>query len=126
MVMRWRSCARLVEGREAGARGQHRRRVWRHGSRSRRWKVDQLMTIQDTPLTAPGNSQERLAATAIAEVTRGQRVESVHMGTVVVADAAGRIVASAGDPQTFSYFRSSAKPFQACLLYTSDAADDLL
>jgi L-asparaginase II len=42
---------------------------------------------------------------------------------VVVADVSGSVRASAGDPQTFAYFRSSAKPIQAVPLIESGAAD---
>src|SRR5215211_2722553 len=54
---------------------------------------------------------------------RDGEVESVHAGIVVVANRDGGIVASAGDPNTFAYFRSSAKPFQAVPLIGSGAAD---
>jgi len=59
----------------------------------------------------------------LAKVTRGGVVESSHAGTVVVTDVAGHLHASAGDPNTFAYFRSSAKPFQAVPLIESGAAD---
>jgi L-asparaginase II len=59
----------------------------------------------------------------LAEVTRGGVVESSHAGTVVVADVAGNVRAWAGNPETFAYFRSSAKPFQAVPLVESGAAD---
>lgn len=61
--------------------------------------------------------------TVLAEVTRGDLVESVHHGVVVVADTAGNVIAAAGDPETRTYFRSSAKPFQAVPLVESGAAD---
>jgi L-asparaginase II len=59
----------------------------------------------------------------IAEVTRGDIVESRHHGVVAVADATGRVIASAGDPERLAYLRSSAKPFQAIPLVESGAAD---
>ena len=59
----------------------------------------------------------------LAEVTRGEVVESTHRGVVVVTDVDGRVVASAGDPERMAYFRSSAKPFQAIPLVESGAAD---
>ncbi|MDP9368880.1 MAG: asparaginase [Chloroflexota bacterium] len=59
----------------------------------------------------------------LAEVTRGGVVESVHHGVVVAVDVAGVIVAQAGHPDQFAYFRSSAKPFQAVPLIESGAAD---
>ncbi len=61
--------------------------------------------------------------TRLAELTRGGRVESVHAGTIAVAHVDGTLLASAGDPATFAYFRSSAKPFQAIPLIESGAAD---
>jgi L-asparaginase II len=60
---------------------------------------------------------------AIAETTRGGITESVHYGVVVVVDATGEIIASAGDPETVVFFRSSAKPFQAIPVIESGAAD---
>src|SRR5215213_8310199 len=59
----------------------------------------------------------------LVQITRGDIVESVHRGVVVVADVAGATVAAAGDPATPSYFRSSAKPFQAVPLVESGAAE---
>jgi L-asparaginase II len=59
----------------------------------------------------------------LAEVTRGGAVESVHAGTIGVVDTDGRLVASVGDTETFAYFRSSAKPFQAIPVVESGAAD---
>ncbi|HEX7621840.1 MAG TPA: asparaginase [Anaerolineales bacterium] len=50
---------------------------------------------------------------AIFEVTRGRIVESVHFGAAAVVDSFGRLLASLGDPQTITFLRSSAKPFQA-------------
>lgn len=56
------------------------------------------------------------------EITRGGVVESVHHGAIAVVDARGRLLASYGDPQTITYLRSSAKPFQALPLVASGAA----
>jgi L-asparaginase II len=44
--------------------------------------------------------------------TRGQIDESVHRISAVVADAEGRVVASAGSSELVTYIRSAAKPFQ--------------
>jgi L-asparaginase II len=49
----------------------------------------------------------------LAEVERSGFVESRHLGVVVVADAEGRVLAGAGDPDLVVYLRSCAKPFQA-------------
>lgn len=49
----------------------------------------------------------------LVEVTRGSIVESIHFGAFAVVTASGKIVLSAGDPQTVTFLRSTAKPFQA-------------
>ena len=49
----------------------------------------------------------------LARVFRGTRVESVHRGSVAVADERGNLLASCGDPSGPVYARSAAKPFQA-------------
>ena len=60
---------------------------------------------------------------AIAETTRGGITESVHYGMIVAVDVSGEVIASAGDPETVVFFRSSAKPFQAIPVIESGAAD---
>lgn len=49
----------------------------------------------------------------MVEVTRGSIVESIHYGALAVVDVTGRLVASYGDPDTVTFLRSAAKPFQA-------------
>lgn len=49
----------------------------------------------------------------LAEVTRGDDVESVHFGAVAVVDANGTLVYQAGDPHFPTFTRSTIKPFQA-------------
>jgi L-asparaginase II len=51
-------------------------------------------------------------AEPIVEVTRGDRVESRHRGSVAVVSPSGRLIASHGDADQFIYLRSAAKPFQ--------------
>jgi L-asparaginase II len=58
------------------------------------------------PATPPGSPA------LIVEVTRGDRVESRHRGSIAVLDAGGGPVAHLGDPDEPTYLRSSAKPFQ--------------
>ncbi|HKC23438.1 MAG TPA: asparaginase, partial [Thermoanaerobaculia bacterium] len=58
-------------------------------------------TPRDLPLGAP-----------VLAVTRGASVESVHRGSIAVVDAAGRLLASFGDPLVPVFLRSAAKPFQ--------------
>jgi L-asparaginase II len=49
----------------------------------------------------------------VAEVWRGDLVESVHHGVVVVLDADGSVAFSVGDPEQVMYPRSANKPLQA-------------
>ncbi|MER3486033.1 MAG: hypothetical protein C4345_08750 [Chloroflexota bacterium] len=67
--------------------------------------------------------RRNVVVTRLAEVTRGGCVESVHDGSIVVSDASGTVIAWAGDPEQFAFFRSSAKPFQAIPVVESGAAD---
>lgn len=63
------------------------------------------------------------AAIPLVEVTRGSMVESVHRGVIAAIDAGGRIIASLGDINTRTWYRSAAKPFQTIPLIASGAAD---
>jgi L-asparaginase II len=45
-------------------------------------------------------------------------VESVHVGSVAVVDADGKLIASAGDPHRVTYARSAMKPLQAAVSLT--------
>ena len=51
-------------------------------------------------------------ARLIVEVTRGDRVESRHHGSVAVVSPSGELLRSFGDADEFTFIRSSAKPFQ--------------
>lgn len=57
----------------------------------------------------------------LAEALRGNWVENRHRGAFAVVDAAGRIIASAGDIERPVYPRSAIKPMQALVLFTSGA-----
>ena len=61
----------------------------------------------------------------LVEVTRGDRVESVHRGSVVLAGPDGHLIAAAGDPDQFIFLRSSAKPFQLAPFVASGRFDEL-
>lgn len=52
----------------------------------------------------------------LVEATRGPLVESIHFGAATVVDAAGRVIASVGDPNLVTYMRSSMKPLQVLSL----------
>ena len=58
-------------------------------------------------------------AEPLVEVKRGGLTESRHRGHVVAVEPDGNIVAYLGAPQTVTFLRSSAKPFQALPLLTS-------
>jgi len=62
-------------------------------------------------------------ATAVAKVYRGERQESVHYGSIAVVDKKGRLTHYVGDPEFFTFVRSSAKPFQLIPLISTGAAD---
>ncbi len=71
-------------------------------------------------MTADGNPA---GAVPLVEVWRGAIVESRHRGHLFAVDGVGKGVASLGAPDTVTYLRSSAKPFQMLPLITSGAAD---
>ncbi|MDH3493631.1 MAG: asparaginase [Acidobacteriota bacterium] len=58
----------------------------------------------------------------LANVYRNGTLESIHRGSLVVLDGNGDFVASAGDPDTVTFWRSAAKAFQAIPFVTSGAA----
>jgi L-asparaginase II len=62
-------------------------------------------------------------AEPLIEVRRGGFTESRHRGHVIAIEPDGNIVAYLGAPQTVTFLRSSAKPFQALPLLVSGAAD---
>lgn len=69
----------------------------------------------------------RLAGAApptLVEVTRGDRVESRHRGTVAVVAPSGELIARVGDPDASIFLRSTAKPFQLAPFVASGRFDD--
>lgn len=69
----------------------------------------------------------RSAASAppiLVEVTRSDRLESAHRGSIVVAAPDSTLIASAGDPDQFIFLRSSAKPFQLAPFVASGRFDE--
>jgi len=59
----------------------------------------------------------------IAKVYRGGTAESVHLGAAAIVDAAGRLIASVGNPEVVTYSRSSLKPVQALPTITRGAIE---
>lgn len=64
----------------------------------------------------------QIAPVDLIEVWRGDLLESVHQGHIVVCDRAGEVVVAWGDPDKLVYPRSSAKMLQALPLLESGAA----
>src|SRR5215813_9392518 len=69
------------------------------------------------------SSQQIPIAAPLVEVRRGAITESRHRGHITVVDADGKILSYLGAPETVTFLRSSAKPFQAIPLLISGAAD---
>jgi len=65
-----------------------------------------LIPVAATPFRAPGH-------VPIAVTTRGSAVESIHWGSVAVADRTGRVLHAAGEPRAVVFTRSTLKPLQA-------------
>ena len=62
-------------------------------------------------------------ARLLVEVTRGDRVESRHRGSIAVVSPAGELVWSFGDADEFAFIRSAAKPFQLAPFVASGRFD---
>ncbi|MEO6727169.1 MAG: asparaginase [Blastocatellia bacterium] len=69
------------------------------------------------------SKSHKCEAIPLVEVTRGSMVESVHRGVIAALDADGETIASLGDINTRTWYRSAAKPFQTITLIASGAAD---
>jgi L-asparaginase II len=68
-------------------------------------------------------NQQIPIAESLVEVRRGAITESRHRGHIVAVEPDGNVVAYLGAPETVTFLRSSAKPFQALPLVVSGAAD---
>jgi L-asparaginase II len=64
-----------------------------------------------------------LANPILVEITRGPLVESIHRGSIAIADADGAIRFALGDIEIPVFPRSSLKPIQALALVESGAAE---
>ena len=62
-------------------------------------------------------------ARLLVEVTRGDRVESRHRGSIAVVSASGELTWSFGDAGEFAFIRSAAKPFQLAPFVASGRFD---
>lgn len=48
----------------------------------------------------------------LVEITRGGITESIHFGAFAIVDSSGELLSSCGNPDTYCFMRSAAKPFQ--------------
>jgi L-asparaginase II len=67
-----------------------------------------------------------MPAVPLVRLVRSGFEEAVHLGSVAVADADGRLLAAAGEPHAVTFARSSMKPLQAAVSLTlaGEAPDD--
>nr|MBA2276005.1 asparaginase [Chloroflexota bacterium] len=70
-------------------------------------------------------SSKVLPPPVLAEVRRGEIVESRHRGHIATVGAGGRLEQGIGDPNIEVTLRSAVKPFALVALVESGAADDL-
>lgn len=73
--------------------------------------------------TVNEQNQQIPIAEPLVEVRRGAITESRHRGHITAVEPNGKIVAYTGAPETVTFLRSSAKPFQAVPLLVSGAAE---
>jgi L-asparaginase II len=59
----------------------------------------------------------------LAKVIRGETVESIHRGSLLIIDGDGNEVVNIGDAETVAFIRSSAKPFQVLPFLLSGGAE---
>jgi len=59
----------------------------------------------------------------LAKVIRGETVESVHRGHLLIIDGEGNEIVNIGDAETLAFIRSSAKPFQVLPFLMSGGAE---
>ena len=58
----------------------------------------------------------------LAKVIRGETVESLHRGHLIIVDGDGREIFKLGNPETVTFWRSASKSFQAMPFITSGGA----
>jgi len=59
----------------------------------------------------------------LAKAIRGETVESIHRGHLIIVSGEGETVFALGNPETVTFWRSSAKSFQAIPFLKGGAAD---
>lgn len=61
----------------------------------------------------------------LANVVRGDTIESIHRGHLICMDGKGEKILNLGSTETVTFYRSACKPFQALPFITSGACDAL-
>jgi L-asparaginase II len=64
-----------------------------------------------------------MEAEILALAVRGRTIESIHRGHLIILDGEGGEIVKIGNPETVTFIRSSAKPFQAIPFLLSGAAE---
>ena len=82
-----------------------------------------MTTVSAPEIDAPSLHMGGQMSEILITRSRGSIVECVHFGDVAVVGPAGKLIASCGDADKYTYFRSSAKPIQALNLIISGAAE---
>ena len=59
----------------------------------------------------------------LAHVIRGETVESIHRGHLVIMDGEKTVLVQLGDPKTITFFRSACKALQALPFIAAGGAD---
>jgi L-asparaginase II len=59
----------------------------------------------------------------LAKVVRGETLESLHRGHLIIVDGNGETLVQIGNPETVTFLRSSAKPFQVLPFLLSGGAE---
>jgi L-asparaginase II len=65
-----------------------------------------------------------MKSAVLANVIRGETIESAHRGHLIVINGKYETVQSLGSPDTVTFFRSACKAFQALPFITSGACDE--
>src|SRR5437867_3465230 len=73
----------------------------------------------------PRSHSSNLDLPIVAEVWRGDILESIHLGAAVEVDSSGALLFSLGDPSFLTTLRSAAKPLQAIPVVTLSGSEQL-
>jgi len=78
---------------------------------------------KDTMLSSTAKGTLAAPAAPLACEWRGEVLDRLHRGAIVVTDTSGKILDSVGDLEKVNYLRSSAKPFQTIVLIEHGGAE---